>query len=432
MLRSKKRQLLRVATGFSALCVVALLLALGFQHTIGARASSAATLAPGQVTVDALKDAHGQFSVVAPHDHLNGQGHARFGISDIDSIPNFNGHYFADGYDPNGNPIREWYYNTVGNPPQLGGTTNINAPIVPVALSLLDANGNQLYYDDPTQDVQPTVNSPVFQNSTYSSSATPTQFTDAVQRAEYAGKAKADWHTELVPNVKTTRVMQLPAGSYHYALNSDGTCCLFVLVNINTFGNLLFPATDTDTTTPVGAAEHAGDITTKDISTFLFPNTFLYFDSGACCVLGYHTYDVEPGDASNGNLQRDYVLNYSSWITPGLFGAGFQDVTATSHEMAETFNDPFVTSDGVHNVTPWWLAPNGNCQDNLETGDVIEGLPNAVYPVTMNGFTYHPQNEALLQWFEMQSPSDALDGAYSYPDESVLTAPSAPQKAGCA
>ena len=103
-----------------------------------------------------------------------------------------------------------------------------------------------------------------------------------------------------------------------------------------------------------------------------------------------------------------------------------------SHEIAETFNDPFVVSDGVHNLTPWWLSPNGNCQDDLETGDVIEGLPNSTFPVTLNGFTYHPQNEALLQWFQFQTPSDALGGAYSYPNTSLLTHVSALQKAQCA
>jgi len=52
---------------------------------------------------------------------------------------------------------------------------------------------------------------------------------------------------------------------------------------------------------------------------------------------------------------------------------------------------------------------------------VIEGLPQATTPIKLNGFTYHPQNEALLQWFEFQSPSTALDGANSYPNESTLT-----------
>ncbi|HUC77450.1 MAG TPA: hypothetical protein VMS04_19275, partial [Vicinamibacterales bacterium] len=60
------------------------------------------------------------------------------------------------------------------------------------------------------------------------------------------------------------------------------------------------------------------------------------------------------------------------------------------------------------------------------------GLPNSTFPMTMNGFTYHPQNEALLQWFQFQMPSDALDGAYSYPNQTLLTQPSAPQKVNCA
>jgi hypothetical protein len=91
--------------------------------------------------------------------------------------------------------------------------------------------------------------------------------------------------------------------------------------------------------------------------------------------------------------EQRWVLNYSSWISPELFGPTFVDVTALSHEIAETYNDPFVVSDNVHNLTPFWLAPNGNCGDVLETGDVIEGLPNATFPVNLNGFLYHPQNE---------------------------------------
>src|SRR5579859_6988168 len=76
-----------------------------------------------------------------PHDLTNGQAHSRFGIFGIDSIPNFNDQFFADGFDPNGNPNRHWYTNTVGNPPQMGGTTVINAPLQPVNVELDDASG---------------------------------------------------------------------------------------------------------------------------------------------------------------------------------------------------------------------------------------------------------------------------------------------------
>jgi hypothetical protein len=293
-------------------------------------------------------------------------------------------------------------------------------------------NGQPLI-SSPTKFVQPTLDSPLFQNFTYSSSDDPTQFTDAIQRAEFFNQAKADWHTMLNPSVKTGRTMVLIRGTYQFALNGDGTCCAFVLVDANTFKNALFPPTfPVDNSTPVGAAENAGDITTKDIATFLFPNTYLYEGTPSqCCILGFHTYDFEPGIPSNGNLERRYVLNYSSWISPGLFNGGFEDITATSHELSETFNDPFVASDGIHNITPWWLSPNGNCQDNLEVGDVIEGLPEGVFPITMNGMTYHPQNEALLQWFEFETPSSAISGAYSYPNVNTLTALSTPQGVNC-
>src|SRR6266436_4788242 len=84
--------------------------------------------------------------------------------------------------------------------------------------------------------------------------------------------------------------------------------------------------------------------------------------------------------------------NVASWVSLGLFASGWADVAVLSHELTETFNDPF-----GGNLVPWWLEPNGNCQNNLETGDVIEGLPNAIKTIHLGGSAYHVQNEALLQ-----------------------------------
>ncbi len=219
--------------------------------------------------------------------------------------------------------------------------------------------------------------------------------------------------------------MVFVAGTYRFALNADGTCCAFILVDENTFRNALFPAGGP--TTVIAQAIAAGDITTQDISTFLFPNTFLYRNGNPnqCCILGFHNYAVGPGDPSNGWMERRYVFNYSSWVTLGLFASGWADVAVLSHELTETFNDPF-----GGNLVPWWLAPNGNCQNNLETGDVIEGLPNAIKTIHLGGTAYHVQNEALLQWFAGQTPSTAINGAYSYPDP-VLTTPSVSRNPGC-
>ena len=68
----------------------------------------------------------------------------------------------------------------------------------------------------------------------------------------------------------------------------------------------------------------------------------------------------------------------------------------------------------------------------MEVGDVIEALPNATYPITLLGSSYHPQTVALLAWFEFKSPSTALHVAYSYTDETGLTSLSPLEKAKCA
>jgi len=323
----------------------------------------------------------------------------------IDTLPNWSSYFYYPGVDSNGFPQFTWQYTMVGNSPFArndkwgddddwqGATTKIGAPIIPVNIDLRNADGSprfvggQRLYMDATQYVAPVLKSPAFAKTYYTSSEDPTQFTDAVQRAEFYHKSSDDWHTLLKPRVGTPRTMVLLRGTYSFALNKDGTCCAYVLINQNTFGNALFPAAPDDTTTPIGAAEHSGDFKTTDLGIFLFNNAYLYDTTPSnCCVLGFHSYDLEPGSAANGWREKHYVMSYASWVSPGLFGAGFSDITALSHELAETFNDPF-----VNNATPWWLAPNGLCQNNLETGDVIEGLSNATYPIPLNGYTYHPQ-----------------------------------------
>jgi hypothetical protein len=60
----------------------------------------------------------------------------------------------------------------------------------------------------------------------------------------------------------------------------------------------------------------------------------------------------------------------------------------------------------------------------LEEGDPIEVLATATIPITLRErkevFTYHPQIIPLLQWFEMGKTSNAIDGAFSFPNETTL------------
>jgi hypothetical protein len=361
------------------------------------------------------------------------------GVPGIDSLTNFTDQFTSPGFDFFGTPQSVWPYEMVGRAPEQNSTSQINAPIIPIILDLLDGGGNVVASLDPSGFVQPTVHSPVFDPFSYFTGFT--QFNDAMMRSQFwnrishHGEEDDGYHVLLNPRVKPTQHMRVPAGSYLFAQNPDGSVA-FALVDETAFSNLLFPPTaPVDNTTTIGAAELAGSMTTKDLSTLLFNNVYLIdFSTGNCCVLGFHSYDFEPGDSHNGNRERRFVFNYSSWITPGLFGGGFEDITAFSHEVAETFNDPF-----VDNQTPWWLAETflgsgqGLCQDNLESGDVVEVLTaNIVFPVQLHGRTYHPSNEALFSWFAFQSPSTAKKQAYSFPDETaVLGLSPGPLLPGC-
>jgi hypothetical protein len=362
-------------------------------------------------------------------------------VPGIDGIQNFTGAFTAFGLDSFGNPTSGiWYYAYVGKAPKNGGVTHIGAPIIPVTVELLDANGKQAFDPDtgaklrvnPEDHIKDVLQSPVFADYQFTSSKNPTQYTDAIHRATFWDDIGSSWHTLLNPSVEKGTVMKVPFGAYAYALNGDGTCCAFLLLDADTFSALLFPSSyPFDDSTLMGAAELSGIATTKNITTLLFPDTYLYIGTlDNCCILGFHGPDIEPGTPKNGNLTRLYSMIYASWVSPGLFGTpelGFEDVVALSHEMSETFADPFTVFDGVHNLTPWWYS-GGNCQNNLETGDVIEGLPTDVtFPIAgRNGFLYHPQNVALLQWFAFQAQSTALGGAYSYPDPGSLPALSPP------
>jgi hypothetical protein len=336
------------------------------------------------------------------------------GVPGVISVPNFTRSFTVGG--------TTFPFTMIGNDPSLGHKTEVPAKIIAVSLQLLNADGSVLATVPAGEFEQPVLNSPNFQRFHYENTGEPVQFADAVQRAEFFSTMDGNWHTNLNPATVVDRLtitvpkfvtvisrgVAVKALNYQAGTLPDGH--IFVLM-LNLFLNHEIDA---------------GNITTSDININLFPNTFLFsfnranpLGRGACCTLGFHTYFTDLGTP-----EQRWVTIYASWISPGLFGGGFEDVTALSHEISESFNDPF-----VNNITPVWQFPGepGACQGNLETGDPVEVLAQGSFPVTLKKdgipFTFHPQTEALLQWFAQTVPSDAIHGAYSYPDLTALTAP---------
>ena len=128
-------------------------------------------------------------------------------IIGIDSVVNWSSYFYEPGLDGNGFPQFTWQYTMVGNAPfsqgddedRQGETTRVGAPIVAVSLDLRNFDGSPRFvggkrlFSDATQFVTPVLKSPVFSNTFYTSSEIPTQYPDAVQRAEFFHKSDDEW-----------------------------------------------------------------------------------------------------------------------------------------------------------------------------------------------------------------------------------------------
>jgi hypothetical protein len=353
----------------------------------------------------------------------------------LDTVPTFTGAFASpspsiDPFQTSDGVVYTSPFVMIGNNPQVGGTTVIPANITTVSLQLLNAGGGVQTTVPYAPFEALTTQSPNFNSFKYS--VGNTQFGDAVQRAEFFNVMAPNWHTLLTPSIVNRATIQVPQSvqieffdgtiitvpGYITSTASDGSTVVYML-------DLLFNVLDFNQA--VNDID-GGMFATNAMNYHTYPNTFLFSvvdEAGdlSCCVAGFHEYIYDP----TVNPSPRWIYAFASWVSPGVFGGGFQDIAGLSHETSEALNDPF-----GNNIVPTWQFPGipGACQANLETGDPVEVLPQATVPVPLKEkgktFVYHPQTEALLEWFEIGNPSYAIGGAFSYPDTSALTSTATP------
>jgi hypothetical protein len=284
-------------------------------------------------------------------------------------------------------------YFMVGGNPLRGSETRVDTVAIPLSFFFeewLDTAGKNISIRvDPI--LRKTLNSPDFVKSAYSTGFG--QFGDAVQRAEFYNVMKDSWHTTLNPPRRLpTLTIVVPFGQSQVYQLPDGT--FMAILNGDFFNSHLSTLLQSE------------GLRATELPLFLSNNVFLYFgDPANCCVLGFHT----AFDASSQGHAAIQTFAWASWASEGIFSS-FTDVTPLSHEISEWRNDPFVS-----NLAPAWQFPNGRgCEGNLETGDPIKVLSNPTVPVTINGFTYHPEDLVFFSWFARQSPSIAVNGRYTF------------------
>jgi hypothetical protein len=333
----------------------------------------------------------------------------------IVSLPNFTRSFSFAG--------QVYPYTMVGKDPSKKQTTTVPTQYVPLSFffdEFVDQNGNNIVIDSTviTDEIR---HSPLFDNFSYATGFT--QYEDAQMRAEFYPLFNKDgdndhddnFHVLLgTPQTLIPVTIEVPVGSSVVYQTPDGS--LFTLIDINFIVSQLNTLIQTE------------PISVTSMPIFLTRNA-VYGDFSQqqpvdCCIGGFHT-AYEASQVGNTTFVQTFAFATSldPDIADFVFGdpATFADVFALSHEIGETLNDPF-----INNVTPNYQlpgAPPGACQNILEVGDVVENLPSPSQPITLHGFTYHPQTLGLLQWFEGKVPSDAINGDYSFPDPTRLIAP---------
>jgi hypothetical protein len=315
----------------------------------------------------------------------------------LQTLPHWQGSFAINGTSYN--------YTIVGGDPQNGGATKVRTVIVPIKLTIPDysADGKNPIVLDATPIIPQIIASPIFQVSDYISGYQ--QFTDAMLRTEFPNAA-AGWHTVLSPVV---------TGATLDIIATPGSVTVFQSQS----GNYLADVLD----------DHIFD---RTFLTMLedgdFPSDeyviFISYNSVEHDAFGYHAAGFHA------NQTQENVFAYSSWLlgVDDLLSVPSPDAATLSHEVAETIHDAFIGN--LTSLTLVWGDPfnHNKCfQNYIETGDAVEDAPahielhEQVVGFGSQAHVYTLQNEALLPWFERETPSDALAGAYSFPDIWVLT-----------
>jgi hypothetical protein len=308
------------------------------------------------------------------------------------SFPTFDGSFTFDG--------TTYPYTMVGHDPARGGEVEVDTSLIVLSFSFdefVDDQGNNIVID-ASGIVDDVIHSPNFIATQYTDGFS--QFSDAVQRASFFNVMRRNWHTSIdKPRMLTPVTIHVPVGLADVLSTSTGKLLAFV------DDDFLFSQIQT--------ILQLEGLRTDELPILLSSNV-----SGQG-FLGFHdAFDVQVG-----NRQGIQTYLYTSWFDEDIFGPIFADATTITHEISEWMADPF-----VNNIVPEYVIPEsgGFCLDVLEVGDPIEFLPNQMMPITVHGKLYHTQVETTVQWFSREVPSSAFQGAYSYPDTTVLTAPSDP------
>lgn len=276
------------------------------------------------------------------------------------------------------------------DPSKTNTTTTVNVYILPVNICI-----NGTCFDPATKQsngktaIANVVNSPIFQNQQYTQGGTDignTQYEDAFQRSNFWGDVmtNTDYHVLLKPIVLPEYKANIPSGQGSIGNNYFG---------IPEVGLVQINYVDTEINAAFSKLKQVNPTNVLMVMTY---NTYLV-EGSECCIGGYHS--------ATGNQ----TYGHFTYTTPASGTSFSEDVSALSHELGEWMDDP-LTNGG--NNSPCGI---------LEVGDPIEGETGTHdfgdYTYTLNGYTYHVQDLATMQYFG-QSPDLVNNSFWTFQGQS--------------
>jgi hypothetical protein len=335
-------------------------------------------------------------------------------------------HWFGTALNPDNGVT--YGFNMVGADPSLQTSTTFTVDITPVNVVI----GGRTF--SASDVLQPTLASPLFASSDYTSTPFVTnstdgqtnngfttggalssgnvgvQLEDATMRSQF-NKQNTGYHVRLNPVVHDPVTIVVPSGTGTLLQTPRGVVAGDV--NVNWWASRI---QNMDNTLSYNDPTH--------LPLYLTNNVMLYVGSNPanCCVIGFHgageVVGHGTGSGNGGGNQPVQTFSWASYVTPGFFNPvtdwALQDIHALSHEISEWADDPFVNN----TVEPWLTptAPQYGCTSVLETGDPVVGIgfakgansfeqgptPNGTQ--VADGY-YHPEDEVFMPWFMRLNPS---------------------------
>jgi len=339
--------------------------------------------------------------------------------------------YWSSSFkDPTNNVV--YPFTMVGSDPSLGQSTTVDTRIIPLSFTFVagaqDTSVLNIpplnYFPTPIaasldgrDNVADTIASPVFTPASFAgiSGDAGVQFGDAFARAQF-GKVGTGYHVILGrPRVAETVVIQVPETHGVAVLSPAGLP--LGRVDSAWFKDQLAQLIDDMELRPTV------------LPIFLTKDVVLYSDSNFthCCTLGGHGAGSPASNApiSLAGKEKIRTFVFAAYLTPNAYArfpapphspapfAGFSDIHALSHEIAEWIDNPF----GTNMVQPYQIptSRSGACSSELETGDPLAGVwfPLGGNPNDAAGNMWHPQDELFLSWFAHDGEDPGLAPAVS-------------------